>query len=109
MLGLGSVATLFIDKKSEPGATVCILMQERKIGSLSILKDTVITVSGSIGKTEIRIENGRVWISNAPCANRICQHQGKISRNGQMLVCVPNRIIVQIEGQKQNDIDACTM
>lgn len=109
LLGLGTAASFFFNPSSRVGTEVLVILQNQKIGLFSTSKDTVFTLVGPVGKTEIQIQDARVWISKAPCRHHICQHQGKISKSGQILVCVPNRIYVQIEGQPDSEIDSVTM
>lgn len=51
------------------------------------------------GNNHLVIENGEAWISEANCPNQDCVHQGKISHNGEMLVCLPHRVTVSIIGE----------
>lgn len=60
-------------------------------------------VKGILGETEISIQDGNVFITDSPCRNKTCIHQGKISRNGQWLCCAPNQVIIIIKGQDQNN------
>ena len=48
------------------------------------------------GKNLLVIQNHNVWISEANCPNQDCVKQGKISMNGEMLVCLPHRLTVSI-------------
>jgi hypothetical protein len=34
----------------------------------------------------------------ADCPDQRCVHQGWASRTGQCIVCLPNRVMIQIEG-----------
>lgn len=56
----------------------------------------------------IRAERGRVCIVESTCPGQDCVHQRWISRPGQHLVCLPNRVTVTIEGSKPSDVDAVT-
>ena len=38
----------------------------------------------------------RSRISEATCPDKVCIHQGRITMNGELLVCLPNRVIVTI-------------
>lgn len=48
------------------------------------------------GTNLLVIQDNRVWISEANCPNQDCVKQGKISMNGEMLVCLPHRLTVSI-------------
>lgn len=39
-----------------------------------------------------------IWVAQADCPTQDCVHTGKISRAGQSIVCVPSRIMVQLQG-----------
>ena len=46
----------------------------------------------------IAVESGRVYMKHADCPDGLCMRQGKISRTGERIVCLPNRVIVEIIG-----------
>jgi hypothetical protein len=108
-LGFCTVFTLFIGRTHRKGSDVLIFLGSRKVGIYSLLKDTELTLNGPMGKTEVIIKKGQAWISDAPCSHQICRHMGRIRKTGQMLVCIPNRIIIKIEGSQDPEIDAETM
>ncbi len=74
-------------------------------GVYPIEKNRKIEVKGPLGDTIVVIEDGKAWIEYSPCREKICMKMGKISRVGQQVVCVPNRVLVEIEG-RNGDIDA---
>ncbi len=89
---------------------VCIIsVNEDEIYRLSLNEDKEIVVQGPIGETRIKIENGSIWIMDAPCPQKICQKMGKINRTGEIIVCVPNKVIIQIESDDEQTIDGFTM
>lgn len=51
------------------------------------------------GINHLHIQNGEAWISEANCPNHDCVKKGKISQNGEMLVCIPHRLTVSILGE----------
>ena len=48
------------------------------------------------GSNTLHIENGEVWITDASCPDKLCEQQGAISEDGEVLVCMPNLLIVRI-------------
>ena len=43
------------------------------------------------------ISAGSVYMSNANCKNQICVKTGKISKRGECIVCLPNKVILEIK------------
>ena len=43
------------------------------------------------------IKDGIVYISNATCKNQVCVNTGKISKKGESIICLPNKVIVEIK------------
>lgn len=50
------------------------------------------------GYNRIRIENGEVSITESTCPNKDCIKMGKISQAGDMLICLPHKLILRLEG-----------
>lgn len=46
----------------------------------------------------VEISGGRVSVSESSCKNQVCVRHGSISGPGQSIVCLPNRLVVSIEG-----------
>jgi hypothetical protein len=45
----------------------------------------------------VQISSGKVRVSEASCKNQVCVHHSAISRSGESIVCLPNRLAVRIE------------
>ena len=43
------------------------------------------------------ISEGTVSVTEASCKNQVCVKHGAISRSGESIVCLPNRLVVRIE------------
>ncbi len=65
----------------------------------------VIKVRGPLGITEVEIDKKSARIIESPCKNKICIRSGAISKPGQWIACLPNRVIVSIEGRKYGKTD----
>ena len=53
----------------------------------------------------IEILTGKIRIKDANCLNKICVKEGWISQAGQILVCLPHKLIINIDG-KNNTVDS---
>ena len=91
------------------GRSVFISVNGRQVYRLSLSTSREISIKGPLGETRIHVEDGRVWVTKAPCPHKICVKMGKISRSGEIIVCVPNRILIEVEGGEEREIDSITM
>jgi hypothetical protein len=107
---IGFVIGLFLIRSSEnEGQTVSIFLENRELYRLLILEDRIIVVQGKIGETVVKIEHGKVCIESAPCPHQLCKNMGRIYRSGESIVCIPNRLLIRIEGSDERSIDSITM
>lgn len=90
----------FINRK--PAAIVEVSLNNHVIYQLDLSKDTEIVIEGYKGGTNtLVIENGEAYITDATCPDKVCIYQGKISRPGEMIVCLPNLMIAKIVGEEE--------
>ena len=47
-----------------------------------------------------------VWVERSDCPTQDCVHTGHISRSGQSIVCLPARVVIQLEGGTDSGVDA---
>lgn len=56
-------------------------------------------VPGPLGTTLIAVEPGRARVVADPGPRQYCVRQGWLSRPGQIAICAPNRVSLQIAGR----------
>lgn len=57
------------------------------------------TVEGPGGFTNtIQVEHGRIRVLEAGCPDQVCVNQGYISDGTVPIVCLPNRLVIEIVG-----------
>ena len=57
------------------------------------------------GTNVLVIRDGAAWMEEADCPDKICISQGRISREGQAIICLPNRVTVTVVGGSQPGVD----
>ncbi|MBI5207975.1 MAG: NusG domain II-containing protein [Candidatus Firestonebacteria bacterium] len=73
--------------------------------TLNIDKNSIVELKGITGIIRIEIKNKKVRIINSTCPNQICVKTGWIEKTGDILICLPNKLVVKISGIKE-EIDA---
>jgi len=104
--GIGLLLNL--QRNLSKGVSVTIVYRNHLLYRLPLNKDQSLSVRGDSGGLVLQIKGGKVWVSQSRCPHKICMHMGKISRPGQLIVCVPNRIIISIIGPENPTFDVIT-
>ena len=105
---LAAVLLLLLFFTSQNGTnadTVVITIDGQKYEEYSLDKDQTITIDNERGKNVIQIINGTVMMIEADCPDGYCISKGSISRNGNTIVCLPHRLVVEIKLSKQEEDD----
>ncbi|MDI6692828.1 MAG: NusG domain II-containing protein [Anaerosomatales bacterium] len=63
------------------------------------------TVRGLRGRVVVAVSSGSVRVVESSCHDQVCVHAGSISRPGQAIACIPNGVIVTVEGEER-ELDA---
>ena len=60
----------------------------------------------SIGGLTVVVEDGSIHVEDADCPDKICEKTGKISKAGETIICLPNKVIIKILGK--GEVEAIT-
>ena len=83
---------------NEEGNTVKITVDGEVFGTYSLgLDENVIEIPVKNGICRLVIKDGGADMVYADCPNQICVHHAKISAMGESIVCLPNRVVAEIE------------
>ena len=64
---------------------------------VSINKDNSITVKTDNGYNTVEIKDGYADCTEADCRDGLCVNQKKISKVNETIVCLPHKVIIEIE------------
>jgi hypothetical protein len=68
---------------------------------LDLSRNRQIEVPGLLGVTTIAVEKRRVRVVSDPGLHQYCVRQGWLERAGEIAICAPNQVSVQILGGKE--------
>jgi hypothetical protein len=63
---------------------------------LGLSEDRELEVRGWQGESVLEIRDGRVRMVESACPDKLCVRTGWISRPGESIVCLPNRVVLEI-------------
>lgn len=94
--------------RNEP-ARVMIYQDGNQIADYPLAEDLVTAISYEEEHYNLLlIEDGRVSVSDADCPDQLCVKQRSISGNGESIICLPHKLVVQIESGEERGLDAVT-
>lgn len=72
---------------------------------LNRTQSVILPLDSKYGHNKLVIENDSVRMLEADCPDQVCVHTGPISKPGQTIVCLPNRVVIEITGSGEVLID----
>lgn len=90
-----------IIRGGETGEYITVSVDGKVIGSYALTgKEQVIEIGDS---NVLTIINNEGYMSNALCPDKICIERGRVSKSGEEIICMPNRVIVRVEGGDKDE------
>lgn len=65
---------------------------------LDLTEEKIFTIESSIGKNILEVKGGAVRVIEADCPDKICVKHGAIKNFGEVIACVPHKILIEIAG-----------
>ena len=56
----------------------------------------------------LQIRDGYAEVTDANCRDKICINHTRIRYRGETIVCLPHKVVVEIIGGEENDVDGVT-
>lgn len=75
-------------------------------GVYSLSEDREIEINE--GTNILRIKNGEADMVEADCPDKLCVNQKPVSMNHESIICLPNRVVVEVESREESEYDAVT-
>lgn len=103
MVALTVFCVIFYLGHRQQGAEVVVTVDGTEYGRYSLEQEQTIDIGGT---NELIIRDGRADMTWADCPDQLCVHQRAISRDGENLVCLPNKVVVTVISGEEADLDA---
>lgn len=84
------IVSMFVFAKD--GKTAVIKQDNTVCGEYSLQANNEIVLE----QNTVTIKDGKVFISYADCPDKVCFKHSPISKRGETIICLPNKVIVEI-------------
>lgn len=94
-----AAALLLVFLPKNKGAFAVVYSGGKEVARLPLSEDVEIDFSsGDGGHNVLVIRGGEASVAEASCKDKICVHHAPTSKDGEKIICLPNRFVVSIEG-----------
>ena len=79
-------------------AEVRVTVDGTVYGTYPLDTDTTVRIGDDTTYNILVIQSGEAWVSEASCPDKICVNKGKIQYDGQSIICLPNKVVIETVG-----------
>ncbi len=96
---------LLVTVSKKPGEYAVVTVNGKEWGRYSLSEDREVEIETKSGKNILIIKDGYADMIEADCPDGLCERQRKISKTGESIVCLPNKVTVTVEGKGEGSVD----
>lgn len=104
---VAAVYLIFSLCTTKKGSSVEILVDGVSYGTYSLQEEQTIPIQIQNTTTNIlEIKDGKANMVEADCPDQLCVHQKAISKDKETIVCLPNKVVVQVLSDTESEFDS---
>ncbi len=106
---LGVILSFYLAKDEEKieDGQVIIHLNNQIYGKYSLYEDHEIKIKNGNSINKVTIKDGNVQMAFSTCQNQDCVRQGKINDGSKSIICLPNKLVIEIKS-KDKEYDSIT-
>ena len=91
----------------EQASLVMISVDGETVGTYDLNVNQTIPIFVKGQETNVlEISRGQAFMNEADCPDHLCMKQGEISHKGETIVCLPNRVVIEVESNQGSGFDS---
>ena len=110
ILLIAASGLLIVNLTRQEGSMVVVKIDGVETQRYSLYEDRtveIITGENDEFSNTLVIENGKAYVSQADCPDKICCNHRAVSFSGETIVCLPHKIVIEITADSAvQDLDA---
>ena len=109
LIAFALVLFLIFKISAKEGSVVKITLGGEHYATLPLSEDAELEVINGDNINVVTVRDGEVYVSRASCPDKICEEHRAIRYSGETIVCLPNKVVVSIEGEGSlGDVDTAS-
>ena len=90
------------------GGQAVVYVDGEASATYSLEQDGEYEIETDGGRNVLVIKDGEADMTEADCPDGLCVKQHSISKNGETIVCLPHKVVVEVISAEESGLDAVT-
>lgn len=90
------------------GDTVVVFRDGQVLERYPLAQDNIYIIPYGEEYNLLMISGGEAFVSDADCPDGLCMKQRAVSRDGESIICLPHKLVIQVVAKEEGDLDAVT-
>lgn len=99
LLFLAALMLLFMEFTATSGVWAVVYVDGIEYGRYPLNADLEVVISTEHGENTLVIKDGEADVASADCPDKTCVRARSAVNSGEMIVCLPHKVMVKIEGE----------
>lgn len=91
---------------AKPGNTAEVYIDDKLVATLDLSHDGEYGYDTEYGHNTVIVEDGTVRMVEADCPDKVCVSMGAKDRDGEVITCLPHRLVIEVHSARKRDVDA---
>ena len=92
-------------KEKQGGDVVIVEVDGAEYGTYDLNEDARIDIHSKNGYNELVIKRGKAHMEQADCPDKYCVDKGEIYQNGETIICLPHRVVVEVKTSERASME----
>ncbi len=92
------LVTIVFERKGSGPARAVVEIAGKRAKEIDLSRDGTYRIKGAQGEMVLEVSRGRIRAVESSCEKKICIKTGYISSPQEKIICIPNRVVVSVEG-----------
>lgn len=99
----------FYQAKTTKNGVVAVTVDGTLYGTYPLDTDTEEKIEQEDGSYNLLIiKDGKADVTDASCRDKICVDHRPIDKNGESIVCLPNKVVATVKNGTESEVDSVT-
>lgn len=106
ILSIAAIGLLLLSLTRQDGAYASVKIDGRETERYSLSENItaeILTGENDEFSNTLVIENGKAYVSEANCPDKICAGHKPVSYKGETIVCLPHKVVIEIVSDIPDD------